>query len=301
MNIPLIKFLILFSLTLFFGRPSYGYQNKEVTHPCLNCHNEITGFYESNIHGKVFRCKRAGKEDTGDCGACHGSGIDHKVSAEREDKVLVSVKTPFLRGSEYEKENNATCLACHDKGEVSQWRGSAHKFEGIGCTDCHRIHGEEQGRKVLFITEACVRCHVEIRARMQRTSHMALRDGKMNCTDCHNPHGSAGPSLLKEKTLNENCYRCHMEKRGPLIWEHAPVRENCGNCHDPHGSNQEALLTMRIPYLCQSCHSMASHSSALYDGNALAGLNKNMVGKGCLNCHSLIHGSNHPSGSAYSR
>ena len=29
--------------------------------------------------------------------------------------------------------------------------------------------------------------------------------------------------------------RC-AEKRGPFLWEHAPVVENCTNCHTPHGS-----------------------------------------------------------------
>jgi predicted CXXCH cytochrome family protein len=45
------------------------------------------------------------------------------------------------------------------------------------------------------------------------------------------------------------------EKRGPFLWEHAPVRESCLNCHSPHGSNHEKLLTTALPMLCQECHS----------------------------------------------
>ena len=37
--------------------------------------------------------------------------------------------------------------------------------------------------------------------------------------------------------LNDTCYDCHAEFRGPYLWEHAPVPEDCSNCHDPHGSN----------------------------------------------------------------
>ena len=63
------------------------------------------------------------------------------------------------------------------------------------------------------------------------------------CSDCHNPMGGPGDTkALKEFTVNETCYNCHADKRGPLLWEHQPVRENCLNCHTPHGSNQPRLM-----------------------------------------------------------
>ena len=46
----------------------------------------------------------------------------------------------------------------------------------------------------------------------------------MTCSDCHAVHGSAGPKLAKRDTVNTTCYTCHAEKRGPFVWEHAPVR-----------------------------------------------------------------------------
>ena len=49
-----------------------------------------------------------------------------------------------------------------------------------------------------------------------RSSHMPLREGKMTCTSCHSPHGTVTPALLKEPSLNDTCYRCHAEKRGPV-------------------------------------------------------------------------------------
>ncbi|NIQ02933.1 MAG: cytochrome C, partial [Nitrospinaceae bacterium] len=125
---------------------------------------------------------------------------------------------------------------------------------------------------------------------------MPLREGKMHCADCHNPHGGPGPSQLKRATVNETCYLCHQEKRGPFLWEHAPVRENCSNCHDPHGSTFDHLLKRKPPFLCQGCHMDAFHPSGVYDRNELRSRSQNLVGKSCLNCHSQIHGSNHPSG-----
>ena len=82
-----------------------------------------------------------------------------------------------------------------------------------------------------------------------------------------------------------------MEKRGPDLWEHIPVRENCMVCHSPHGSNQRNLLVKSAPRLCQSCHLLGHHQT-------VAGTAKQIwnVNRSCLNCHPAIHGSNHPSG-----
>ena len=137
---------------------------------------------------------------------------------------------------------------------------------------------------------------------MARSTHKPLREEQMGCKSCHNAHGSPGQASLQTANANDTCYRCHADKRGPFLWEHAPVRDNCMTCHDPHGSNQDAMLTMRQPYLCQSCHMMPTLGhSTMFDGGQLAAKNKYQVGNGCTNCHANVHGSNHPSGSSFQR
>ena len=81
--------------------------------------------------------------------------------------------------------------------------------------------------KTVFEPDTCFQCHKDRRAQMSRSSHMPLREGKITCSDCHNPHGSATEALLKDDSINDTCYKCHAEKRGPFLFEHAPVRENC--------------------------------------------------------------------------
>jgi DmsE family decaheme c-type cytochrome len=90
--------------------------------------------------------------------------------------------------------------------------------------------------------------------------------------------------------------------RGPTLWEHAPVRENCATCHDPHGSSNDRMLVVRMPMLCQRCHVATRHPSSIYDNNAIT-VNKSnrMFGRSCVNCHSNVHGSNHPSGQFFMR
>ena len=99
-----------------------------------------------------------------------------------------------------------------------------------------------------------------------------------------------------------HCTGCHTDKRGPMLWEHAPVRENCATCHDPHGSSNDRMLVVRMPMLCQRCHIATKHPSSIYDNNAIT-VNKSnrMFGRSCMNCHQNIHGSNHPSGQFFMR
>jgi DmsE family decaheme c-type cytochrome len=122
----------------------------------------------------------------------------------------------------------------------------------------------------------------------------------MSCIDCHSPHGSPTRPLLRADSVNEVCYACHAEKRGPLLWEHAPVRENCTLCHTPHGSNHEKLLVAKQPWLCQRCHLNTRHPGTLYDlrnATVTATVPTNRaIEHGCRNCHVQIHGTNAPSG-----
>jgi DmsE family decaheme c-type cytochrome len=196
------------------------------------------------------------------------------------------------------------------------WEGSIHATNKLACSDCHNPMDKVSVNSLLVkptITQVCVQCHQQQRSEFMKRSHMPVLEGKMSCVDCHNPHGTVTRPLLKADSVNDVCYTCHAEKRGPYIWEHAPVRENCANCHLPHGSNQDKLLVAARPQLCQQCHQVANHSATLYNFNqGLAGpnsissggittTNPRVIGRSCQNCHVQIHGSNHPAGSRFQR
>jgi DmsE family decaheme c-type cytochrome len=104
--------------------------------------------------------------------------------------------------------------------------------------------------------------------------------------------------MIKANTVNELCYKCHADKRGPFMWPHPPVEENCLSCHTAHGSNISKLLVSRVPLLCQACHNDAGHPGTIYTSfETFQGRNPSnkMFARACLNCHSTIHGSNAPS------
>ena len=267
---------------------------------CLTCHGtdpKVTAILKSPMAVK-------GDPRTpfaqGGCQSCHGPSADHIAGKVLHPDIVF--KGP---NASPVAERNQVCLTCHQSGLRMNWQGSAHARDDIACTNCHTAHSEKDPVLVKQTQPAiCFTCHAEQRAESFRFSHHPIREGKVVCSDCHNPHGSPGPKMLKEFTVNETCYTCHMDKRGPFLWEHAPVRENCLNCHTPHGSTQARLLIERPSYLCQECHANSGHQAQPFAGQNLPGVLSNGLnvqnfrafGRGCVNCHSQVHGSNSPAG-----
>jgi DmsE family decaheme c-type cytochrome len=116
--------------------------------------------------------------------------------------------------------------------------------------------------------------------------------------------------MLKQNSINENCYSCHTERRGPFLWEHPPVFENCALCHDPHGSVNDRLLKVSDPRVCNSCHMVGSHpvtprpgKVTPIPGNRTRNFEPSVFffNRSCTNCHSQVHGSNHPGGVFFTR
>ena len=79
------------------------------------------------------------------------------------------------------------------------------------------------------------------------------------------------------------------------------TRESCTTCHDAHGSNNERMLVAKQPMLCQRCHVSSRHPATIYDQTQVNTRSNRVVGRSCTQCHSQIHGSNHPSGNFFLR
>lgn len=273
-----------------------GVASSESISSCLDCHEDYIKSFARTKHARFYK-KALGKSLIQSCESCHGPMSAHATEADFDKKQSTTVSFKTITP----QQKNQICQQCHEKQTTLHWRGSAHEMANVSCDKCHYVMTRKSKRR-LSINEdskkACFACHADKRARMLRSAHMPLREGKMDCASCHNPHGSLAPNLLIEATLNETCYLCHQEKRGPMLWEHAPVREDCSSCHDSHGSNHLSMLKLKQPYLCQTCHSNTRHPSSLFDRGSTP---RDLLGKACLNCHSRIHGSNHPSGTRFTR
>jgi DmsE family decaheme c-type cytochrome len=235
------------------------------------------------------------------CESCHGPSADHLVLDDEGRRPPPPVT--FSR-DEPAGVQDAACLACHDDAGTMHWPGSLHAASGIACTSCHDGHvaRDPMGNAARQVA-LCTDCHRDVRAELARRSAHPLRDARQQCTDCHAPHGAPGRAMLSRGDVNDTCYACHAEKRGPFLWEHAPVAEDCGNCHVPHGSQHASLLVTRTPWLCQQCHLAAFHPSTALTGTDIPprGASANLLMRDCMNCHVQVHGSNHPSGAGQTR
>jgi DmsE family decaheme c-type cytochrome len=236
------------------------------------------------------------------CEGCHGPSNAH-VKAKK--KAEVPVKRTFgANDAASVPEQNEPCLGCHESHERLGWFGSAHESVDVSCVSCHSIHVDRDPVfDPLEQQEVCFTCHQRKRSDTYKASGHPLRFGNMSCSDCHNVHDGNNDFLLAADNVNDTCYTCHAEKRGPFLWEHAPVTESCTLCHDPHGSNHPAMLTKRPPLLCQQCHSAAGHPAEAYTMEDMDDTRNSryLMARGCMNCHSQVHGSNHPSGSSQIR
>ena len=264
---------------------------------CFDCHDDAQSAAHrvlQTVHGDL----QGGGAST--CTACHGASEAHDRRGKREAPDISF-------GPRWQSDvtaRNSACLNCHESGEQLLWAGSAHEQENIACDTCHNAHKFADLALDHVASEAqCLSCHTKVRAQLNLPSRHPITEGKTACRDCHNPHGGLGEGALHQVTLNDNCFSCHQEKRGPFLWEHPPAAEDCSECHRPHGSVHPRLLNARGPALCQQCHAAAFHPSVSYDAAGLpgAGADINLLGKNCLNCHGQIHGSNHPSGARLTR
>jgi DmsE family decaheme c-type cytochrome len=266
---------------------------------CTGCHANQSARFGQTVMGKIFLKNPRNAQEKAGCETCHGPGSAH-VAAGGGRGVGGMISFRADDPSRTPEENNAICLSCHEKGRRTLWRGSTHETRGLACTNCHTIMTNVTPKfQLAKLTEmdTCFQCHKNKRAEIWRSSHMPIREGKMTCSSCHNPHGTYGEALLNEATVNDNCYKCHAEKRGPFLWEHAPVRESCLNCHDPHGSINDFLLKISRPRLCQQCHAnLTGHPGNPRNPTSVYAFNRE-----CQNCHSQHHGSNSPSGSRFHR
>ena len=290
------KLFLLSALTgalLSMGALAFAVDGGVAGARCKECHAETVQAFSTSIHAKAGAYGFTGAG----CESCHGAADAHVTSGD-----AAAVNNPAKMDVEVA---SAGCLSCHSKGKGQMyWHGSMHEGHKLACVACHKIHGAHD--KLLSMrseTDLCISCHVEIRADMFKRSKHPMRDissspgqGKMTCSSCHNAHGAKGEKLIDAKSFNDKCYECHFEKKAPLLWEHSPVKEDCLTCHSPHGSSNDKMLVTKVPRLCQQCHMQGRHQSGTLGINSTYAFNR-----GCLNCHSQIHGSNNPSGAVLQR
>ncbi len=247
---------------------------------CYMCHDTMQETFAANPHaGATAALGHPSGEIT--CEACHGAGMAHGDAGG--DLELI----PGKFGAMNTAEIGQACLACHaGSRKHANDLGSAHAAADVACTTCHSVHAaaKPEGLMKKATPGLCFTCHVDVMASFSAADRHGLKQGLVSCESCHSPHGSSEPAMLARPMMGGAlCTACHMDKRGPFVYQHeASTVEGCIACHTPHGSqNRFMLKTNEVFGLCISCHPVAPTVHNLADQRYRV----------CTTCHAAIHGS----------
>lgn len=290
------------------------------TDTCAGCHDVEKAQFSKTAHAATPPHVPYGDG----CESCHGPGKAHAEAmgdAIGDDAKVAAAKKLIFSFNASPAENSAKCQSCHLTSQDQQhFDRSEHHFNGVACQSCHAPHLVEAAKPNLakplipmahFFTapsrkedqrwitssllrksqpDLCYSCHGVVQSQFSLPSHHRVNEGLMKCTDCHNPHGTKNQPMLK-KTNWEACIDCHIEKRGPFLYEHGAVKiEGCVSCHSPHGSvNRMMMVRRESRFMCLQCH-VDPHAPNVPHGR----LGFTTRGE-CVRCHVAIHGSNHSS------
>lgn len=277
---------------------SSGYTGGTV---CRTCHPNVALQFYRNPHFKTTVAQSVQAEDRG-CEGCHGPGKRH-VEAKGGKATIVAFSELSPSAA------LGACLRCHAKDlSRANIHRSSHTQADVTCISCHSIHQPQTPKSLLAKrqSDVCYGCHGDVRAQFSQPFKHRVNEGFMNCSDCHNPHGVSSspwkmarrPHMVDTGLQNEEpCLKCHTDKRGPFLFEHAATRvDGCGVCHAPHGSMNARLLKRPVIFtVCLECHSGGGSFGRQGDGIALQSASHNMADpryRNCTTCHIRIHGSN---------
>lgn len=304
-NAALSRFVLcaaLLGVAMLVHAPAAQAQEKQLpkgyvgTETCAGCHEDVVNAFKKNRHHILEINAKRGWTDRA-CESCHGPGEKHAESTSAED-----IRNPLkLKPA----EADLNCLSCHrnQPTHIGRIQNNGHARTDVSCVSCHNVHkqGEESTsvryRKAAGVNKQCASCHQDVWASFQRPHAHRLNEGAMSCTSCHNPHGSLLPKNQRSAFANDpSCFSCHADKRGPFVYEHAPVRnEPCSTCHEPHGSTNPRMLTRHeVANQCLECHSnIASPAPSGVAGGIPPSVHNLQLPRWrqCTNCHQKIHGS----------
>jgi len=288
---------------MLFGKMTADYVGNENCLKGCHVHDKLALDFKSSTMGDQLKQSSSGMMIV-DCESCHGPASELMASIVGLKVEVASDKIAIVKAHrenllDYETlpagAKSLICLKCHTANStfnLHNWNGSSHAANDVTCSNCHPIHaGADLIVEPRAISTLCLGCHVTNAAQFSLPSRHPVKEGRMYCTDCHDAHGTSNANNLREMTQRETCGRCHTEKTGPFLYEHADNMEQCSTCHSPHGSINNNLLKQPVTFLCKQCHAHHMNTTAT-NPNQLG--TSSMSYTRCTDCHSMIHGTDTP-------
>jgi DmsE family decaheme c-type cytochrome len=254
---------------------------------CLDCHDEALQEHLLDTPHQIILDVEVDNARVA-CTDCHKGD----VGSHEDDPEEYPLTNPATAGVAV---TAGICAGCHQNShQQNMQEGNPHPKNGVGCTDCHQVHGVTRaGLLKEREVDLCYGCHTNVRGEFAQPYRHPVSDEIVRCSDCHMSL-SENKKRLSFARIDQACFQCHQYFQGPFPYEHQATigwsteEGGCMTCHRPHGSNNPRILNR--PYeppnynLCSQCHTVPKHNYNSRHGDEWAGVP-------CSDCHVDIHGS----------
>jgi len=296
---------------LAYYQTRHGNKADARTPGCRTCHGQSDKHLESpaNSPDVVFsgksKPKSSAEDQTKACQGCHSKDPKrmHWQGSTHQSRDVTCATCHDIHAPTQRVMNKSTqaevCYNCHKTIRAQTHRISTHPIAAgkVVCSDCHNPHGTA-GPKLMKednVRDTCFTCHAEKRGPFLHEHASAMDD----CMNCHTPHGSTNATLLKAR-MPWLCQECHADSAphpgsvysGNNLPGGAQANANqTGGMMPPLGSGG----TFRTPTPLGVINPVTGAPITSNAGSP------QIMMRGCVNCHSQIHGSNHPGGQRFTR
>ena len=285
-GVCVVSFVIVFTILVMAHGGFSAEKPPRESEVCLDCHDDMLETLDNTPH--QILADKAVDQVAVACTDCHPGDVNHYEDDPEEYPMTNPAKVDFNMTAQI-------CATCHvNSHQQNMGERNPHPENGVGCIDCHKIHGTERAgllkdREV----KLCYSCHTNVRGEFAQPYRHPVWDEIVRCSDCHMSLAE-NKYLLSHGRMDQACFQCHQYFQGPFPYEHQATigwsaqEGGCMSCHRPHGSNNPRMLNQ--PYeapdfaLCSQCHSVPGHNNNPRHGDEWAGVP-------CNDCHVDIHGS----------
>ena len=275
---------------------------------CVDCH---VGF-------DPFEIPHADPIEKADCSMCHDTpGLERSIHFKdlQEGKPgapqCYDCHTSHYVRPAFEQRNNvASCMTCHNTGDVATFVRSSHAAGKAGgavnasCVDCHgghevfsvsnpqsKVHSDN-------VQQTCGVCHGDVKEQEETSIHgqyfLAGNPAAPSCVDCHHSHNVSMDRFAKQQ---ETCLNCHLSDQ---FAEHFGERSRQFMDQYEHSIHYLAIEEGKASASCSDCH--GSHN--VFPGaDVRSTVHRSAINNTCAKCHgepfAELRRSNH--GQAFAR
>ena len=204
---------------------------------------------------------------------------------------------------------NRTCLNCHSGGKRTHWRGSSHPGNDVTCTHCHTLHlpsdpvlaKDNPARSMFPLPQDPTRgdaCAIHAWRRLRKGGVLGLPQ-RARRSRAETTATTAGQRRLLHLP-------CRIARSVPVgapagvrrlhALPHPARLEHCATVE-----GAAAMVVSKLPRRFATYHASAFRARTFNRAQAAQTRLRLLLARACLNCHSAIHGSNHPSGARFTR